>query len=76
MGPARTDIHGIAVLGITTMSSCDQLVTGPTHQADGLLHLISTDVPALAGTRLSLLLTDQAIPRCEYLRRFAEGSDF
>ena len=47
LGSARTDSHGTAALDFSTVSSCEQLVTGPTHQAGGTLSLVMTDVPDL-----------------------------
>ena len=42
-----TNCHGVAALDFATVSSCDQLVTGPTHAHGGTLGLLMTDVSDL-----------------------------
>ena len=42
-----TNRHGVAALDFATLSSCDQLVIGPTHARRGTLNLLMADVPDL-----------------------------
>ena len=42
-----TNHHGVAAFDFATVSSCDQLVVGPTHGRGGTLDLLMTDVPDL-----------------------------
>ena len=39
-----TNSHGVVAFDFVTVSSCDQLVVGPTHVRDGILNLMMTDV--------------------------------
>ena len=39
-----TNRHGVAAFDFATVSSCDQLVVGPTHARGGTLNLLMTDV--------------------------------
>ena len=54
LGSTTTNRHGIAALyfatafDFSTVSGCDQLVVGPTHECGGTLDLLMTDVPDLA----------------------------
>ena len=45
MGSTTTNRHGVAALDFATVSGCDQLVIGPTHEHGGTLDLLMTDVP-------------------------------
>ena len=47
LGSAMTNSPGVAAFDFTTVSSCDQLVVGPTHAHGGILDLVMTDVPDL-----------------------------
>ena len=47
MGSTTTNGHGVAAFDFDTVSSCDQLVIGPTHARGGTLDLLMTDVPDL-----------------------------
>ena len=42
-----TNHHGAAAVDFATVSSCDQLVVGPTHACGGTLGLLMSDVPDL-----------------------------
>ena len=46
-GSTTTNRHGIVALDFTTISGCDQLVTGLTHACRGTLDLLVTEVPDL-----------------------------
>ena len=46
LGSKTTNRHGVAAFDFATVSSCDQLVVGPTHVRGGTLGLM-TDVPEL-----------------------------
>ena len=39
--------HGVAACDFATVSGCDQLVVGPTHERGGILDVLMTDVPDL-----------------------------
>ena len=47
LGSTTTDRHVVAALNIVTVSSCDQLVVGPSHARGGKFDLLMTDVPEL-----------------------------
>ena len=47
MGSTTTNRHGVAAFDFVTVSSCDQLVVGPTHARGGTLDHLMTDVPDL-----------------------------
>ena len=47
LGSTMTNSHGVAAFDFATVSSCDQLVVGPTHAGGGILDLLMTDVPDL-----------------------------
>ena len=47
LGSTPTNRHGISAFDFATVSSCDQLVVGPTHARGGTLDLLMTDVPGL-----------------------------
>ena len=47
LGSAITNRHGVAAFDFATVSGCDQLVVGPTHERGGTLDLLMTDVPDL-----------------------------
>ena len=47
LGSTTTNRHGVAAFDFATVSSCDQLVVGPTHARGGTLDLLMTDVPDL-----------------------------
>ena len=47
LGSTTTNRHGVAAFDFATVSSCDQLVVGPTHSRGGTLDLMMTDVPVL-----------------------------
>ena len=49
LGFTTTNHHGVAAFDFATVSGCDQLVVGPTHACGGILDLLMTDVPDLAG---------------------------
>ena len=36
--------HGVAAFDFATVSGCDHLVVGPTHECGGTLDLLMTDV--------------------------------
>ena len=44
LGSTTTNRHGVAAFHFVTVSGCDQLVVGPTHENGGTLHLLMTDV--------------------------------
>ena len=45
LGCTTTNRHGVAAFDFATISSCDQLIVGPTHARGGTLDLLMTDVP-------------------------------
>ena len=47
LGSTTTNRHGVAAIDLATVSSCDQLVIGPTHAPGGTLDLLMTEVPDL-----------------------------
>ena len=47
LGSTNTNRHGVAVFDFATVSGCEQLVVGPTHEHGGALELLMTDVPDL-----------------------------
>ena len=47
LGSMTTNRHAVAAFDFATVSSCDQLVVGPTHARGGTLYLLMTDVPDL-----------------------------
>jgi hypothetical protein len=47
-----TDVHGRAALDFCTLSNCEQIVRGPTHNAGNLLDLAMTDTPDLVKVRI------------------------
>ena len=47
LGSTTTNRYGVAALGFSTVSGCDQLVVGPTHARGVILDLLMTDVPDL-----------------------------
>ena len=47
LGSTTTNRHGIAAFDFATVSSCDQLVVGPTHARGGTLDLLMADVTVL-----------------------------
>ena len=47
MGSTTTNRHIVAALDFASVSSCGQLVTGPTHARGGTLDLLTTNVPDL-----------------------------
>ena len=47
LGSTTTNRHGDAALDFATVSSCEQLVIGPTHARGGTPDLLKTDVPDL-----------------------------
>ena len=47
LGSTTTNRHGVAAFDFATVSCCDQLVVGPTHERGGTLDLLMTDVPDL-----------------------------
>ena len=47
LGSTTMHRHGVAAFDFATVSSCDQLVVGPTHVRGGTLDLLMTDVPDL-----------------------------
>ena len=47
MGSTTTNRHGVAALDFATVSGCDQLVIGPTHERGGTLYLLMTGVTDL-----------------------------
>ena len=46
-GSTTANRHGVVAVDFATVSSCDQLVVGPTHARGGTLDLLMTDVPDL-----------------------------
>ena len=46
-GSTTTNHHGVAAFDFTTVSGCDQLIVGLTHECGGTLDLFMTDVPDL-----------------------------
>ena len=55
LGSTTTNRHRVAAFHFVTVSSCDQLVVGPTHARSGMLDLLMTDVPDLV--RVSVVAT-------------------
>ena len=49
LGSATTNRHGVAAFDFKTVSSCDQLVVGPTHARGGTLDLLMIDVQPCTG---------------------------
>ena len=47
LGSTTTNSHGVAVFDFASVSSCEQLVVGPTHARGEILDLLMTDVPDL-----------------------------
>ena len=47
LGFTTSNCHGLAAFDFATVSSCNQLVVGPTHACGGILDLLMTDVPDL-----------------------------
>ena len=47
LGSTTTKRHGVAAVDFATVTSCDQLIVGPTHALGGTLDLLLTDVPDL-----------------------------
>ena len=47
LGSRTTNCHGVAGCDFVTVSGCDQLVVGPTHDCDETLHVLMTDVSDL-----------------------------
>ena len=47
LSSSTTNRHGVAAFDFVTVSSCEQLVVGPTHACGGTLDLLMTDVPDL-----------------------------
>ena len=47
LGSLTMNCHGVAAFDFTTVSSCDQLIVGPTYARGGTLDLLMTDVPDL-----------------------------
>ena len=47
LGSTTTNRHEVAAFDFARVSSCDQLVVGPTHAHGGTLGLLITDVPDL-----------------------------
>ena len=45
LGSTTTNRHGVAAFDFATVSSCDQLVVGPTHALGETHDLLMTDVP-------------------------------
>ena len=44
LGCTTTNRHGVAAFDLATVSSCYQLVVGPTHSRGGTLDLLMADV--------------------------------
>ena len=53
LGSRTRNSHGVAAFDFATVSSCDQLVVGPTHTRGGTLDLLMTDVPDLVRVDLA-----------------------
>ena len=51
-----TNHHGVAAFDFATVSGCDQLVVGPTHERGGTLDLLMTDVPDLVQVGVVALI--------------------
>ena len=47
LGSTTRNHHGVAAFDFATVSGCDQLVVGPTHERGLTLDLLMTDVPDL-----------------------------
>ena len=47
LGSTTTSRHGVAALYFDTVSGCDELVIGISHERGGTLDLLMTDVPDL-----------------------------
>ena len=47
LGSTTMNHYGVAALDFSTVSGCDQLVSGPTHARGGSLDILMTDVPDL-----------------------------
>ena len=71
MGSTMTNSRGVAAFNFATVSGCDQLVAGPTHERGGILDLLMTDVPDLIQVAVgnsdhsslsAVISTEQAVP--------------
>ena len=51
-----SNCHGVAAFGFATLSSCDQLVVGPTHERVETLGLLMTDVHDLVPVAVVALI--------------------
>ena len=47
LGSTTTNCHGLSAFDFATVSGCNQLVVGSTHEHGGTLDLLMTDVPDL-----------------------------
>ena len=47
LGSTTTNRHGVAAIHFATVSSCSQLVVGPTHARGATLNLLMPDIPDL-----------------------------
>ena len=56
LGSTTTNFHGVAAFDFATVSGCDQLVVGPTHERGGTLDLQMTDVPDLVQVAVVALI--------------------
>ena len=84
LGSTTTNRHGIAAFDLETVSSCDQLVVGPTYACGGRLHPLLTDVPDLVWVVLiapignsdhsslsAVISMVQAVPNCVLAGNFS-----
>ena len=56
LGSTTTNRHGVAAFNFATVSGCDQLVVGPTHECGGTLDLLMMDVPDLVQVAVVALI--------------------
>ena len=47
LGSTTTNSLSVATFDVATVSGCDQLVVGPTHECGGTFDLLVIDVPNL-----------------------------
>ena len=56
LGSVTANHHGVAAFDFATVSSCDQLVVGPTRAHGLTLDLLMTDVPDLVWVAVVALI--------------------
>ena len=60
LGSSMTNSHGVAAFDFAIVSSCNQLVVGPTHARGEILNLLMTDVPDLIQVAVVAPIGDSA----------------